>query len=165
MVKCQDPFITEETTLKNKKIEKSKTRKSKTRKSKKDKNYEKWNFAENLPLEIKVKIAQQLVKEINKAALASMMDAANQVFFHLTWSGISLLGQNVTVLLNQGPECHFLTVSPLFLFHLTELSSNNPRNRLNEPWTPLTDNLVCEPCVGCSTGCSCADGECFCANK
>jgi len=25
--------------------------------------------------------------------------------------------------------------------------------------------LVCQTCVGCSAGCTCNDGECFCANK
>ena len=78
MVTCHDPFIIDERSLKNQKIEKSNTRKSK-----KDKNLEKWNFAENVPLETKVKTAQLLVKEINKVVLVSVMDAANQVFFHL----------------------------------------------------------------------------------
>ena len=57
-----------------------------------------------MPLETKVKIAQQLVKEINKAALAWMMDAVNQVFFLIELARDiltkdSLLGHNKNVTL------------------------------------------------------------------
>ena len=180
MVTCHDPFIIDERSLKNQKIEKSNTRKSK-------KDKEKWNFAENVPLETKVKTAQLLVKEINKAALVSMMDAANQVFFicvdlRYPWTrhGRSNAGNST----NSIPALHGFSAFPeafsasFFSFPsnsvlirsptrtiLSEFLSPYPWNRPDESRKSLTNNSVCEPCVGCSTGCSCADGECFCVNK
>ena len=62
-------------------FQKSKNRKVENQKVEKRQKLKKWNFAENVPLETKVKTAQLLVKETNKAVLASVMDAASQVIF------------------------------------------------------------------------------------
>ena len=181
MVTCPDPFIIDERSLKNQKIEKSNTQKvekrQKIRKMKFCRECATGNQGENCPTACKGD--QQSCACLNDGCCKPGIFS-----FALVWDihGPDMVGpmpgpvptqsqryadfqqsrKPSRRLFSRSPQTLILIRSPTRTILSASLSPN-PWNRLYE--FRITNNSVCEPCVGCSTGCSCADGECFCANK